>query len=106
MSARKNSSLHGNVPDTAPWVLLIVDVFNEFQFPGGRKLKSQAMRVAKRIAELRAAFRRARYPVVFVNDNIGKWTGNFDDVVSHCREEFCLGSEIAELLLPQAGDYR
>ena len=31
----KNEDWHGNVPDEAPVALLIIDMINDFEFPGG-----------------------------------------------------------------------
>ena len=53
----KNHDLHGNVPDRADAVLLLLDVINDLEFPGGERLARHALPMARRIAERK---RRAR----------------------------------------------
>jgi len=38
----KNPDLHGNAPDESPVALLLIDVINDFEFPGAELLFKQA----------------------------------------------------------------
>jgi nicotinamidase-related amidase len=63
------------VPKAAT-ALLLVDVINPFDFPGGPAVARRSMRVATRLASLRDRASRAGLPVVYVNDNFGLWRSN------------------------------
>ena len=101
----KNPDLHGNAPDTCEAALLLVDVINDLEFPGGRALLAPALRAARRIAALKRRARKARVPVIYANDNFGRWRSNFADVVEHCLHDGVRGQPIAELLAPDRDDY-
>lgn len=84
--------------------LLIIDMINRFDFPGGRKLAQRAGRIAGNIQRLRASHGRRHWPVVYCNDNFGRWRSDFRTVVQACAKEGN-GREIATRLHPQPGDY-
>ena len=44
-------------------------------------------------------------PVVYVNDNFGRWRSDFRQLVQHCAEESSLGAPIVQTLAPEDGDY-
>src|SRR5436305_9486166 len=73
----KNQNLHGNAPDTHPVALLLIDVINDLEFDGGEKLLAPALAAARRIAALSARARRAGVPVIYANDNFGRWRSDF-----------------------------
>src|SRR5690606_38715197 len=61
--------------------------------------------VAKQIAKLTKRCRQARIPVVYCNDNFGRWQSNFNSQIEHCTAANSRGKEIAERLSPEAEDY-
>ena len=73
----KNEDLHGNVPDESAVALLIIDMINAFDFPGARAMLPRAVAAARAIAALQRRARAARVPVVYVNDNFGRWRSDF-----------------------------
>lgn len=101
----KNHDLHGNAPDACQAALLLIDVINDLEFPRGRELLKPALRAARRIAALKKRAHELRIPVIYANDNFGRWRSNFTDVVQHCLMDDVLGRPIAELLAPQPEDY-
>ena len=105
MPRKRHSDLHGNAPDNAPVALLLVDVINDFEFPGGAQLLRHALPAAKRIAALKKRCQRAGVPAVYVNDNFGKWRSDFKKLVSHCLKDDVPGREVVELLKPDRDDY-
>jgi nicotinamidase-related amidase len=101
----ENKDLHGNVPDKAAIALVLIDVINDFEFEGGEALFKQALPVAQNIAQLKKRVREAQIPVIYVNDNFGKWQSDFKKLIRHCLEDDVLGKPIATLLQPDADDY-
>jgi nicotinamidase-related amidase len=103
--AHKNKDLHGSVPDSSRTALLVIDVINDFQFPGGEKLLKRCLAPARRIAALKERLGAKGIPVIYANDNYGKWKSDFNRLVEHSSEEERPGSRIANLLLPTREDY-
>jgi nicotinamidase-related amidase len=101
----KNLDLHGNVPDNSPVALVLIDVINDLEFDGGEKLLKHALRAARRIAALKAKARKRRIPVIYANDNFGRWRSDFQQVVEHCLTDGVRGHAIAEILKPGPEDY-
>ena len=85
--------------------LLIIDVINDFAFPGGDRLAGQMGPVADAIEALRARYDAAQRPVIYVNDNFGRWRSNFDEVIAWCSREGAAGAKIAARLKPRSSDY-
>jgi nicotinamidase-related amidase len=102
---KEASDLHGNAPDNSRVALLLVDVINDFEFPGGAKLLRHARPAAKRIAGLKQRCNQAAIPVIYVNDNHGKWRSDFKRLVSHCLRDKVRGQKIVETLKPARDDY-
>ena len=105
MSHHGSRDLHGNAPDSCPVALLLVDVINEFGFPGGEALARRALPVARNIASLTARARQAKVPCIYVNDNFGRWRSDFGAVVEHCGRRGSAGAPVVRLLMPQTADY-
>jgi nicotinamidase-related amidase len=101
----KNPDLHGNAPDTAPVVLLIIDVINDLEFDGGDALLAQALPMADRLAALKQRSALAGVPAVYVNDNFGRWRSDLRALIAHCRRDGVRGKPLVERLLPDAEDY-
>lgn len=101
----KNEDLHGNVPDEAAVALLIIDMINDFEFPGGDALFAAAVPVAERIARLKRRADEAGIPTLYVNDNFGKWRSDFQHQVHHCLDEPVRGQPVARMLKPREKDY-
>ena len=101
----KNKDLHGNAPDKAEVALLLIDVINDLEFPEGDRLLQFALPMARNIAALKERARQARVPVIYVNDNFGRWRSDFHAQVEHCLHEGVRGQPVVELLRPAAEDY-
>jgi nicotinamidase-related amidase len=101
----RDADLHGNAPDESPVALLIVDMINDLEWEGGERLLPHALAAARRIAGLKAQARGARVPVVYANDNFGRWRSDFREVIEHCLHEGVRGRPLAELLRPGRDDY-
>ncbi|MDT7540527.1 MAG: hypothetical protein QOE33_431 [Acidobacteriota bacterium] len=105
MAPAKNEDLHGYVPDTAAVALLLIDVINDLEFDVGKDLLEHALPVARRLAEFKRRAKEARIPVIYVNDNFGRWQSDFQKLLQHCLDETVCGHSLAELLKPEEDDY-
>jgi nicotinamidase-related amidase len=61
--------------------------------------------MAERIAALKQQARRDGVPVIYVNDNFGRWRSDFHAQVEHCLQDGVRGKPVVELLRPEADDY-
>lgn len=103
--SRSNRDLHGNAPDKSADALLLIDVINDLEFPGSQSLLKHAIPMAHRLAALKVRAKRAGIPVIYVNDNFGRWQSDFRRQVEHCLRDGVRGQAIAELLQPEEDDY-
>jgi nicotinamidase-related amidase len=102
---RRTADLHGNAPDKAEAALLLIDVINDLEFDEGEQLLRHALPMARRILELKRQARTLGLPVIYVNDNFGRWRSDFQAQVKHCLEDGVIGQPVVELLLPEPDDY-
>ncbi len=100
-----SSNLHGSAPDKSPVALLLIDVINALEFPGAEELLQHARPMAKKIALLKKRAKREGIPVLYVNDNFGRWRSDFNAQVEHCLQADVLGKPIVEALRPDEDDY-
>jgi nicotinamidase-related amidase len=104
-SDAKTTDLHGNAPDECRVALLIIDMINAFDFDGAAAMLPRALAAARATAALKQRARKAAVPVVYVNDNFGRWRSDFRSILEHCLREGVAGRPIAELLNPGEDDY-
>lgn len=100
-----NPDLHGMVPESGEAPLLLLDVINDLEWEGGDQILEFALPMARRLAGLKARAKQAGIPVVYVNDNYGRWQSNFPRLVDHCLSDGVRGKPIVDLLLPDEDDY-
>ncbi len=100
----KNHDLHGSAPDKSETALLLIDVINDLEFPEAEQMLPAAVRMADRIVRLRERARAAAVPVLYVNDNFGKWRSDWHHTVEHCLSR-PRGREIVTKLRPAEDDY-
>ena len=101
----KNPDLHGNVPDQCSVALILIDVINDMEFDDGAALLANALPAARKLARLKRRAKDAGVPVIYVNDNFGKWRSDFRQQLGHVLEEEVRGQPVAELLRPDEEDY-
>jgi nicotinamidase-related amidase len=102
---RKNSDLHGSAPDEHPIALLIIDLISDFRFEDGEKLARAARRIATPVARLSTRARASGVPVIYVNDNRGRWRSDRTEMLERCSGSDSLGKDVVEELAPQDEDY-
>lgn len=105
MSPAKNDDLHGSAPESSPVALILVDVINDFDFEGSEALLKNALPMADRLRALVSRARDERIPVIYVNDNFGRWRSDFRALLEHCLRDGAPGRQIAERLSPEKSDY-
>ena len=101
----RNKDLHGNVPDSSPVVLLLIDVINDLEFEGNTQLVKRAKQLGRSLAELKGRASAAGVAVIYVNDNFGKWQSDFQKQVDHCLNDGVCGQPLAEQVKPEPKDY-
>lgn len=104
MTAIKND-LQGQVPDSSRVVLLIIDMISDFEFEDGEQLFKYALPAARKIAGLKKRARHAKVPVIYINNNFGKWQEDFKQLFQKTVKGAVRGSKIAKLLEPHPDDY-
>lgn len=102
---RRTADLHGNAPDKAEAALLLIDVINDLEFDEGEQLLRQALPMARRILDLKRQARALGLPVIYVNDNFGRWRSDFHAQIEHCLKDDVIGQPVVELLLPEPDEY-
>jgi len=102
--SRKNADLHGSAPDKHEIALVLIDVINDFDFPGADQLLRYARPMARNLLRLKRRAYKAGVPVIYVNDNFGLWKSDFRRTLDHC-ERYGRGPDVVELLRPQENDY-
>jgi nicotinamidase-related amidase len=61
--------------------------------------------MARKLAKFKRKARKAQIPVIYVNDNFGKWQSDFKKLLTHCLADSAKGCKIADLLKPDDDDY-
>ena len=105
MPLSRSKDLHGAAPDNSPVALLLIDWINDLEFEGGDRLLPQALAAATATATLRRRAKQAGVPVIYCNDNFGKWRSDFRTLLEHVLHDDVRGRPIAELLAPDEDDY-
>jgi len=100
-----NEDLHGSAPDKSEFALLLIDVINDLDFPEATQLLRFARPMARKILRLKKRAKKAGIPVIYVNDNFGRWQSDFRRQVRHCLRGESRGHEIVQLLQPEEDDY-
>lgn len=86
--------------------LVLVDVVNPLDFPGGDGLLAHARPAARRIAALRRRAAAAGVPSIYVNDNFDCWHLGFRELVERVRGGAGPGRVLLDDLAPDpARDY-
>jgi nicotinamidase-related amidase len=85
--------------------ILIVDMISDFTFEDGDKLFEKTLPIAHNVAELKTRAKRHNVPVVYVNDNFGKWQEDFRDQTGRTARSSEFGRKITEILAPEPNDY-
>jgi nicotinamidase-related amidase len=105
MPLSKSKDLHGAAPDKCAVALVLIDWINDLEFDSGAKLFPEALKAARATAALRKRAKQAGVPVIYCNDNFGRWRSDFRSLLEHCLKDDVRGRPIAQLLAPDEDDY-
>lgn len=86
-------------------MLLIIDMIISWDFEHGERLLPMDAAIAPRIAHLKMRARRAGVPVIYANDNAGRWRSDFRSLIAEALAQSGRGKLITELLMPDTDDY-
>ena len=103
-TTRNRDSLH-HAPDDAETALLLIDVINPIDFEGGENLLRSALPMAGALAVFKRRAKAAGVPVIYVNDNFGRWRSDFPKIVQYCSQPDVRGRPVVERLAPEPDDY-
>ena len=103
--ANINEDLHGNVPDKCLTALLMIDVINDLEFDEGEQFLASTNAMTKHLVTFVNRARSQRVPVIYVNDNFGRWRSDFRALIEHCLNDGVRGESLVRQLQPTENDY-
>lgn len=84
--------------------LLLIDFINPLDFPEGDELADPALLAARAASRLARAARARGVPVIYANDNFGRWRSDFPTLVERLTRGQGASAAMARLLRPHRGD--
>ena len=81
----------------------MVDVINDLDFPEADQMLRFVPALTRKLARLKERARAADVPVIYVNDNFGRWRSDVRALVEHCRAG--PARELIDRLQPGKEDY-
>jgi len=85
--------------------LLMVDLINHFEFPGGEALLENAGSMVRPLLSLRRRAHAAGVPVIYANDNFDDWHSDSSLILKRCLRRGCRGARFTRSIAPQRRDY-
>jgi nicotinamidase-related amidase len=85
--------------------LLLIDVISDFDFEGGAALLRQAAKAAPVIVRLIERARTSGVPVIYCNDNFGRWRSDRDALIRHVLDASPAAARVVGPMQPQENDY-
>ena len=92
-------------PEKCETALLLVDLINPLDFPEAPRLLRYVPRMARALQRLKKRAQQANVPVIYVNDNFGRWRSDFRAQVDFCLAADSRGRELVARLQPEESDY-
>jgi nicotinamidase-related amidase len=94
-----------HAPDHSESALLLIDIINPMEFEGGEKLLQHALPMASTLLAFKRRVKAAGIPVIYANDNFGRWRSDFPKLVRECSQPTVRGRPLVEQLPPEEDDY-
>ncbi|MDJ1484871.1 isochorismatase family cysteine hydrolase [Cytophagaceae bacterium YF14B1] len=101
----KKKKTQNPVPDQSPVVLLLIDLISDFTFPDAEQIFDDYAHIVPNIAKLKKRAKEAGIPVIYINDNFGKWQSDFHSLVDHCLKDSVKSQHLVKQIKPQQDDY-
>ena len=105
MPVRPDRAPLADAPAGDATALLVIDMISNWDFDDADKLGPAAADIAPRIADLKRRCAEAGIPVIFANDNRGRWRSDFHEIVRLSAESGETGAAIHDALTPEQSDY-
>lgn len=104
MKRPKSGSL---APDNAAggMALLIIDMISCWDFADSEKLLPGALAIVPAIAAFSQRCRKAGVPVIYANDNLGRWRSDFKALVKWSLERGGAAAAVTSAIRPADQDY-
>jgi nicotinamidase-related amidase len=83
----------------------MIDVINDLEFEGGDKLLPHALAMAGALAEHKRRAKANGMPVIYANDNFGRWRSDFPKIVDQFLRPNVRGRPVVAQLRPEEDDY-
>lgn len=83
--------------------LLIIDMFNDFDFDSGDMLRTHTQVIVDPILKLKKHFKETDLPVIYCNDNFGQWKDSTEDIIDYVKGT--KGKQIALQIEPEDEEY-
>jgi nicotinamidase-related amidase len=84
--------------------LLLIDVLSHFRFPDGAAVLRGLRRNLPALTRLVSRSRRAGVPLIYVNDNLGKWRSDQAEILAICFQARAMGRDVVRALSPGPSD--
>jgi nicotinamidase-related amidase len=97
--------IHSAHPRRSDFALLLIDVINPLEFPEALQLQAFVPRMIQVLRRLKEQARRSGVPILYVNDNFGRWRSDLRQQVQYCQDTRSRGAEMALRLQPDDEDY-
>lgn len=101
---KKNEHSHAPLSRRST-AMLLIDVISDFEFEDGDELLRRTLPMARKLASLKRKAKESRVPIVYVNDNFGKWQEDFKTMAEHFMRPAAKGRKAVSLLAPEPDDY-
>lgn len=85
--------------------LISIDLMSDFEFPGGKQLRAALIKTAPNIRQLQGGFRRNGLPVIYANDNYGRWRDDFRAQMRRVAAASTEGRKLVETFKPARSDH-
>lgn len=101
----KTEPANDSVSHRSPLAVVLMDVITDFRWTGGEELAARARAIVPAIQQLRRQARQAAIPVIYANDNYGRWRSDWRQIVARATDGDAVAPDVASALAPSSDDY-
>ncbi|HEV7610212.1 MAG TPA: isochorismatase family cysteine hydrolase [Steroidobacteraceae bacterium] len=83
---------------------MALDLISDFAFPDGPRVRRALQMRAAAIRGLLSRARSNEVPVIYANDNLGRWRSDSQALIARCTDSKRAGAELVRSLLPAPTD--